>query len=91
MRKIDFMLILVSLFVLRIIAFSGSYADAICLIGVLSFITVKQVVESKKLEARILVKVDEQDKQMRALVEEMNRVKNSSEGLKAAINMTSKR
>lgn len=91
MRKIDFMLILVSLFVLRIIAFSGSYADAICLIGILSFIAVKELLDSRKLEAKVLVKVEEQDKQVRALVEEMNRVKNSSEGLKAAINMTSKR
>lgn len=91
MRKIDSMLILVSLFVLRVIAFSGSYADALCLIGILAFLVLRQVIESRKLESQVLVRVEEQDKQVKALVDEMNKVKNSSEGLKAAINMSSKR
>ncbi len=91
MRKIDSMLILASLFVLRVIAFSGSYADALCLLGILAFLTLRQVIESRKLESQVLVRVEEQDRQVRALVDEMNKVKNSSEGLKAAINMSSKR
>lgn len=88
MRKINIILILASLLVLRVIVFSSTYADAICLLGVLGYMIAKKVLEDKKLESDIAIKVLEQEKQIKALVEEMSRVKNSSEGLRAAINMT---
>jgi hypothetical protein len=91
MRKIDFMLILVSLFVLRIIAFSAGYADAICLVGVLGFILAKQYIDSKKLEAQALVRIEAQDVKVQHIIDELNRVKVSSDGLKAAMNLTAKR
>lgn len=91
MRNYNIMLILVSLFVVRIIAFSGSYADAICLLGLLAYMVVKKALEMKQLESEVLVKVTTQEQQLKYLAEEMTKVKNSSEGLKAAINLTAKR
>jgi hypothetical protein len=91
MRKIDFMLILVSLFVLRIIAFSAGYADAACLVGVLGFILAKEYLANKKIQSEVLVRVESQDHKLNQMVDEINRVKVSSDGLKAAINLTTKR
>jgi len=91
MRKIDLMLILVSLFVVRVIVFSSSYADAICLMAILGYMALRQVLQMKKIESEVLVKISTQEEQVRYLADEMNKVKNSSEGLKAAINLSSKR
>jgi hypothetical protein len=91
MRKIDFMLILVSLFVLRIIAFSAGYADAICLVGSLGFLLAKEYLAQKKVQSEVLVRVESQDLRLNQMIEDINRVKVSSDGLKAAINLTSKR
>jgi len=91
MRKIDFMLILVSLFVLRVIAFSAGFADALCLVAVLSFILAKEYLRGKKIQSEVMVKIESQDARITQMSEEINRVRVSSDGLKAAINLTSKR
>lgn len=91
MRNYNIILILVSLFVLRIIVFSSTYADAICLLGLLAFLISKKIVENKAIESDVMLKIKNHDEQMKYIADELTKVKNSSEGLKAAINLTSKR
>lgn len=95
MRNYDFILMLVSLFVLRIIAFSATYADAICLIGILAYKLGKSHLDIKKTEKDAVDRIEKSDalnlERFQQLADEIVKVKNASEGLKAAINLTSKR
>ncbi len=92
MKNYDFLLILAGLFVLRIIMFSGSYADSICLVGLLAYGIAKQIVSFKGIsnEALVLIKKNEEETnaKLQVLAEEIVKTKNSAEGLKAAINFT---
>jgi hypothetical protein len=95
MRNYDLMLILVSLFVVRIIAFSASYADAICLLSLVAYKFGKDFLVLKRISSDFESKLQSQEKETNAklnlLAEEIVKVRNSSEGLKAAINLTAKR
>lgn len=95
MRNYDLILILVSLFVIRIIAFSASYADAICLLSLVAYKFGKDFLVLKRISSDFESKLQSQEKETSAkltiLAEEIVKVKNSSEGLKAAINLTAKR
>jgi hypothetical protein len=95
MRNYDLILILVSLFVVRIIAFSASYADAICLLSLVAYKFGKDFLVLKRISSDFESKLQSQEKETNAklgvLAEEIVKVKNSSEGLKAAINLTAKR
>lgn len=88
MRNYNLVLILSTLLLIRVIVFSGTYVDAICLASLLSFLILKEYMEIKALESEVMVKVNEQEEKLKVLVEELNRVKSSSEGLKAVMNMT---
>jgi hypothetical protein len=90
MKNYDVILILVSIFVLRVIVFSAGYADSICLLGLLSVFAVREHLATNKRTSEALVRIESNEAKLRHLAEEMNRVKNSSDGLKAAINLTSK-
>lgn len=95
MRNQQIMFVLLSLFVLRLIAFSGTYVDSICIVAILSYKLGLEYLNNKKLTSEVLVKIEESEKinreRMQHLADEVIRVKNSSEGLKAAINLTSKK
>jgi hypothetical protein len=95
MRNYDLMLILVSLFVIRIIAFSASYADAICLLSLVAYKFGKDYVTLKQISSDFESKLQSQEKdtniKLNLLAEEIVKVRNSSDGLKAAINLTAKR
>lgn len=95
MRNYDLMLILVSLFVIRIIAFSASYADAICLVSLVAYKFGKDYLTLKRISSDFESKIQAQEKEtgikLNMLAEEIVKVRNSSEGLKAAINLTAKR
>lgn len=95
MRNYDLMLILVSLFVIRIIAFSASYADAICLVALVAYKFGKDYIVLKKVSSDFESRLQNQEKEtnvkLSVLAEEIVKVRNSSEGLKAAINLTAKR
>lgn len=95
MRNYDFTLILVSLFVFRVIAFSASFADAACLIGLLAYKLGKSHLDIKKLEKDAVSRFEKSEalnlERFQQLAEEIVKVKNASEGLKAAINLTTKR
>lgn len=85
-------MILMCLFVLRIVVFSGSYPDAICLLSILSYFTVSQYIKTKTIHnemADIVQKNKElAERQMQALLIQIQDAKNSSDGIKAAINFT---
>jgi hypothetical protein len=86
---------LLSLFIVRLIAFSGTYVDAICIVALIGYKLGLAYLENKKVANQVLVKVEESEKlnaqKMQQLADEMMRVKNASEGLRAAINLTSKK
>lgn len=86
---------LLSLFIVRLIAFSGTYVDAICIVALLAYKLGIAYLDSKKLTSEVLVRIEETDKlnnqKMQQLADEMIKVKNASEGLRAAINLTSKK
>jgi hypothetical protein len=95
MRNYDLVLILVSLFVVRIIAFSATYADAICLMSLVAYRFGKDYLVLKRVSSDFESKIQAQEKETNTkfnlLAEEIVKVRNSSEGLKAAINLTAKR
>lgn len=90
MKKYDFMLILVGLFTLRIILLSGSYADAICLLGVLAYTIGSQYFETKKVSNDLLevIKKNEELNSVRfeQLAQEIVKVRNNNDAIKAAVN-----
>lgn len=95
MRNQQVIFVLLSLFVLRLIAFSGTYVDSICIVAILGYKLGLEYLNNKKVANEVLVKIDEAEKlnreRMQQLADEVIRVKNSSEGLRAAINLTSKK
>ena len=88
MRIYNLVLVLTSLLLLRIIAFSGTYADSICLISLLGFLITKEYIELKSAESEIGIKIKQTEEKLQFLAEEITKAKSSSEGLKAVINMT---
>jgi hypothetical protein len=90
MRKIDIMLILASLFVLRIIVFSAGYADSICLLTVFGFIAVKEYLQVKKISNNILESLKRSEEltgtRFEQLSQEIVKVRNNNEAIKAAVN-----
>lgn len=91
MRNYDFLFILVCFFVLRIVLFSATYADSICLIGILAYKIGKQVLEIKKVSNDVddKIKANEiaNNQKLQTLAEEIVKVRNSTEGIKAAVNL----
>lgn len=92
MRNYDFLFILLCLFVVRVIAFSGTYADAICMLGLLAYAVSKEVLKQKKLSGELAEQIEQykktNDARLQELADEVVRIKNTSDGIKAAFNMT---
>ena len=78
------------LFVLRIIVFSGGYADAICLTSLLAYFLGSQYMKTKVVfnETADTIQKNKEltERQMQVLAEEIQKARNSADGLKAAIN-----
>jgi hypothetical protein len=95
MRNYDLMLILIGLFVLRVIVFSAGYADALCLLAILAYKFGKEYVVLKKVTNDIEEKIKQQESinniRLTQLADEIVKVRNSSDGLRAAINLTAKK
>lgn len=90
MRNYDFLFILACLFILRIVVFSASYADAICLLSILAYKIGTQLLKDKKLGNEVLevIKKNEEFNSTRfeQLAQEIVKVKNNNEAIKAAVN-----
>jgi hypothetical protein len=90
MKKYDFILILVGLFSLRIIALSGSYSDAICFLGLLAFKFGLKYLQDKKFNENVsdVLKKEAELNNVRfeQLAQEIVKVKNNNEAIKAAVN-----
>jgi hypothetical protein len=95
MRNQQVTFVLLSFFVLRLIAFSGTYVDSICVVALLAYSFGLEYLKNKKIANDVLLRIEETEKinkeRIQVLADEMTRVKNSSEGLRAAINLTSKK
>ena len=94
-KNYDFIFILVCLFVFRIIALSGSFADAICLIAVLGYVLGDKLLNQRKLEDDVKEQLtkDKQElaKHIETLATELLKVKNTTESIKAATGFINKR
>ena len=94
MKSYDFVFILVCLFVLRIVFFSASYADAMCLVSILAFLVSNEVIKAKKISSQVLEKVNKNEDLTNAriveLSNEMIKIRNAAEGIKAAVNFNKK-
>ena len=94
MKNINYLLILMCLFVLRIVIFSGGYPDAICLASLLAYFLADKYINTKVVSdqmADIVQKNKElAERQMNALANEIQNAKNSADGIKAAINFIKK-
>lgn len=94
MKSYDFVFILVCLFVLRIVFFSASYADAVCLFSVFAFLTANEILKVKKISNQVLEKVTKNEDTTNAriveLSNEMVKIRNAAEGIKAAVNFVKK-
>ena len=94
MKNYDFILILVCLFVLRIILLSGSYPDSICLVALLGYRLTDMYLKNKKISSDLEEKVKANqslvNSQLQELANEVIKVRNASEGLKAAVNFGKK-
>ena len=82
------------LFVLRIVMFSGSYADSICLVALLSYRIASTFLEGKQLLSQLSDKFSKKEEldnvRFQQLADEVVKVRNSAEGIKAAFNLTKK-
>ena len=91
MKNYDYLLILVCLFVLRIILLSGSYPDAMCLTSLLLYRLSNKYLNQRKISDNLEDQVKKNEElvkgQIQVLAEEVVKVKNTTEGFKAAINL----
>jgi hypothetical protein len=94
MRKQDFILVLLYLFVLRLIAFSGTYVDSICVVAILAYHLGNKVLEIRTITNEALVKISKNEElntqRFQEVATELTRVRNSNDGIKAAFNLTKK-
>ncbi len=90
MRNYDFLLILAGIFVTRIIFFSSSYSDAICLIAILAYATSREFLSYKKISNELEDKINKNEElssiKMQELALEVTKIKNGNEAIKAAVN-----
>jgi PP-loop superfamily ATP-utilizing enzyme len=94
MRKQDVILVLLYLFVLRLIAFSGTYVDSICVVAILAYQLGNKVLEIRTITNEALVKISKNEElntqRFQEVATELTRVRNSNDGIKAAFNLTKK-
>jgi hypothetical protein len=90
MKNYDYIFILMCIFVLRITVLSGSYADVLCLIGILAYHLGNKIIEKNKITNEALIKIESNHEltqsQIKIIAEEVNKAKVAAEGVKAAIN-----
>jgi hypothetical protein len=94
-KNYDFIFILVCLFVFRIIALSGSFADAICLIALLAYMFGNKYLVIKQVSNDVVDQVNKEKEANAAkyayLADQIEKTRNAAEGVKAALNFTGKR
>jgi hypothetical protein len=90
MRNYDFLFILACLFIFRIVIFSASYADAMCLLAILAYKIGNQFLKDKKLNSEVLQVIQKNEElnsiRFEQLAQELIKVKNNNEAIKAAVN-----
>ena len=88
--KYGVLFVLLCFFITRIVVFSASYADAICLIAILAYRFGSEFLEAGLISKGALSDLrkleDETNVKLQTLSDEIVKVKNSSEALKAAVN-----
>lgn len=95
MRKQNFIFVLLSLFVLRLIVFSGTLVDAMAIMGILAYKLGVEFLEQKQITNEALVRISKNEElsvqRFQEVATEIAKLKNANDGIKAAFNLTNKK
>lgn len=94
MKNYDVLFILACLFILRVVAFSASYGDAICLVGLLAYKLGKDFLDFKKISIEEVEQLKKDNKKImdniQIISNEVVDSKNNILAVKAALNLIKK-
>lgn len=89
MKSLQLIFALLCLFITRIIAFSGSFADAVCLIAILAYLVCLKVLEQKQINKELVENLNSSTKKLEdkvsQLTSDIDLVKNQNDSIKAAV------
>lgn len=89
MKSLQLIFALLCLFITRIIAFSGSFADAVCLIAILAYLVCLKVLDQKKINKELVENLNSSTKKLEDKVSQLSSdidlVKNQNDSIKAAV------
>jgi hypothetical protein len=95
MKNQQILFAILCLFLFRLIVFSGTYVDSICILALLAYKLGSKLLELKNIQSEVLVKVETLEQNSAARLQELSneviKLRNNNEGIKAAINLTAKR
>jgi Skp family chaperone for outer membrane proteins len=89
MKSLQLIFALLCLFITRIIAFSGSFADAVCLIAILAYLVCLKVLDQKQINKELVENLNSSTKKLEDKVSQLSSdidlVKNQNDSIKAAV------
>ena len=89
MKSLQLIFALLCLFITRIIAFSGSFADAVCLIAILAYLVCLKVLDQKQINKELVENLNSSTKKLEDRVSQLSSdidlVKNQNDSIKAAV------
>jgi len=92
MKSLQLIFALLCLFITRIIAFSGSFADAVCLIAILAYLVCLKVLDQKQINKELVESLNSSNKNLedkiKQLSSDIETVKHQNDSIKAAVGFT---
>jgi hypothetical protein len=89
MKSLQLIFVLLCLFITRIIAFSGSFADALCLIAILAYLLCLKVIEQKQINKEMIEilnkSTEELEGKIKSLTSDVENVQKQNDSIKAAV------
>ncbi len=89
MKSLQLIFALLCLFITRIIAFSGSFSDAVCLIAILAYLVCLKVLDQKQINKELVENLNSSTKKLEDKVSQLSSdidlVKNQNDSIKAAV------
>jgi len=89
MKSLQLIFALLCLFITRIIAFSGSFADAVCLIAILAYLVCLKILDQKQINKELVENLNSSTKKLEDKVSQLSSdidlVKNQNDSIKAAV------
>lgn len=89
MKSLQLIFALLCLLITRIIVFSGSPSDAVCLIAILAYLTSLKVIEQKRINKETMEFINkanlELEEKFKKLTAEVENVQKQNDSIKAAV------